>query len=73
MPLHAVPVLFVLSVAWRTSHAMPSKIEGPKGRAQNSRADAQESELSKENMRGIGNERQSRQGPSIDEDQGLGR
>ena len=24
MPLHAVPVLFVLSVAWRTSHAMPS-------------------------------------------------
>ena len=49
------------------------KIEGPKGRAQNSRADAQESELSKENMRGIGNERQSRQDPSIDDDQELGR
>ena len=27
MPLHAVPVLFVLSVAWRTSHAMPSNGE----------------------------------------------
>ena len=50
-----------------------AKIEGPKGRAQNSRADAQESELSKENMRGIGNERQSRQDPSIDDDQELGR
>lgn len=35
-----------------------AKIEGPKGRAQNNRADAQESELSKENMRGIGNEKQ---------------
>ena len=50
-----------------------TKIEAPKGRAQNSRADAQESELSKENMRGIGNERQSRQDPSIDDDQELGR
>lgn len=50
-----------------------AKIEGPKGRAQNSRADAQESELSKENMRGIGNEKQSRQDPSIDDDQELGR
>ena len=50
-----------------------AKIEGPKGRAQNNRADAQESELSKENMRGIGNERQSRQDPSIDDDQELGR
>ncbi|MEE4207717.1 MAG: type IV secretion system DNA-binding domain-containing protein, partial [Parvularcula sp.] len=50
-----------------------AKIEGPKGRAQNSKADAQESELSKENMRGIGNERQSRQDPSIDDDQELGR
>lgn len=50
-----------------------AKIEGPKGRAQNSRADAQESELSKENMRGIGNERQSRQDPSIDDDQELAR
>ena len=50
-----------------------AKIEGPKGRAQSSRADAQESELSKENMRGIGNERQSRQDPSIDDDQELGR
>ena len=50
-----------------------AKIEGPKGRAQNSRADAQESELSKENMRGISNEKQSRQDPSIDDDQELGR
>lgn len=50
-----------------------TKIEGPKGRAQNSRADAQESELSKENMRGIGNEKQSREDPSIDDDQELGR
>ena len=50
-----------------------AKIEGPKGRAQNSKADAQESELSKENMRGIGNEKQSRQDPSIDDDQELGR
>lgn len=50
-----------------------AKIEGLKGRAQNSRADAQESELSKENMRGISNERQSRQDPAIDEDQELGR
>ena len=50
-----------------------TKIEGPKGRAQNSRADAQESELSRENMRGIGNEKQSRQDPSIDDDQELGR
>ncbi|AOG02676.1 type IV secretory system Conjugative DNA transfer family protein (plasmid) [Blastomonas sp. RAC04] len=50
-----------------------TKIEGQKGRAQNSRADAQESELSKENMRGIGNEKQSRQDPSIDDDQELGR
>ena len=65
----------------RQNHAMrdseergaQAKIEGPKGRAQNSRADAQESELSKENMRGIGNERQSRQDPSIDDDQELGR
>ena len=50
-----------------------AKIEGPKGRAQNSRADAQESELSKENMRGVSNEKQSRQDPSIDDDQELGR
>jgi type IV conjugative transfer system coupling protein TraD len=50
-----------------------AKIEGPKGRAQSSRADAQESELSKENMRGISNEKQSRQDPSIDDDQELGR
>ncbi len=50
-----------------------AKIEGQKGRAQSSRADAQESELSKENMRGIGNEKQSRQDPSIDDDQELGR
>lgn len=63
------------SLAMRDSEerGAQAKIEGPKGRAQNSRADAQESELSKENMRGIGNERQSRQDPSIDDDQEPGR
>lgn len=63
------------SLAMRDSEerGAQAKIEGPKGRAQNSRADAQESELSKENMRGIGNEKQSRQDPSIDDDQELGR